>query len=280
MKTLRRDAGFSLAALIFFTTAASIFIAAAVPAYQMQAKREVEEELIFRGEEYVRGIQKYQRKFGIYPTSVDQLVETNGLRFIRRKYKDPVTGKDFRVITVNPDGSVNGSKLFAPNNSKPLLENGAIPTFGQPQAQTPGGRPPTPQTPQAPQTPFLSGGGAGQLQPLGGRPQTPQTPSPSSGPRGLGGGNQPTVSGGIIGVASDSDKDSIKVYNKRQKYDEWEFVAILGQGGQANPANPALPQPGANPGNPLAPPRSPTAAPGANPFGPGNIPAPTNPTRK
>ena len=267
MKTLRRDAGFSLAALIFFTTAASIFIAAAVPAYQMQAKREVEEELIFRGEEYVRGIQKYQRRLGIYPTSIDQLVETNGLRFIRRKYKDPVTGKDFRVITVNPDGSVNGSKLFAPNNSKPLLENGAIPTFGQPQFQTPGGRPQTPPTPQ----------------PLGGRPQTPPNPQiaprPLSGPQPLGSPNQPIVIGGIIGVASDSDKDSIKVYNKRQKYDEWEFVAILGQGGQANPANPALPQPGANPGNPL-PPRSPTAAPGANPFGPGNIPAPTNPTRK
>src|SRR2546430_11164061 len=45
-------------------------------AYQMQAKRALEEELIFRGEEYTRAIQKYQRKFGVYPTSMDQLVET------------------------------------------------------------------------------------------------------------------------------------------------------------------------------------------------------------
>ena len=52
----RRDAGFSLAALIFFATAASILAAAAVPAYQMQAKREREKELIFRGEEYARAI--------------------------------------------------------------------------------------------------------------------------------------------------------------------------------------------------------------------------------
>ena len=52
----RRDAGFSMAALIFFATAASILAAAAVPAYQMQAKREVEEELIFRGQEYTRAI--------------------------------------------------------------------------------------------------------------------------------------------------------------------------------------------------------------------------------
>ena len=74
----RRDAGFSLAALIFFATAASILAAAAVPAYQMQAKREREKELIFRGEEYARAILKYQKKFGVYPTSVDQLIQTNG----------------------------------------------------------------------------------------------------------------------------------------------------------------------------------------------------------
>src|SRR6266853_5442239 len=117
MQKHRRDAGFSLAALIFFATAASIFIAAAVPAYQMQAKRELEEELIFRGEEYTRAIQKYQRRFGVYPTSVDQLVSTNGLRFVRRAYKDPINGKDFRLITINPDGSVTGSKIFQQNIS-------------------------------------------------------------------------------------------------------------------------------------------------------------------
>jgi type II secretory pathway pseudopilin PulG len=58
----RRDAGFSLAVLIFFATAASILLTAAIPAYQMQARREREEELIFRGEEYMRAIQKFQRR--------------------------------------------------------------------------------------------------------------------------------------------------------------------------------------------------------------------------
>src|SRR5262247_1993276 len=115
MSTHRADAGFSLAAVIFFLTAASILIAATVPAYQMQAKRELEEELIFRGEEYTRAIQKYQRKFRVYPTSIDQLVSTNGLRFVRRAYKDPITNKDFRLILINPDGSLTGSKLFSAN---------------------------------------------------------------------------------------------------------------------------------------------------------------------
>src|SRR5947209_1308323 len=131
MKKRRRDAGFSLAALIFFATAASILAAAAVPAYQMQAKREREKELIFRGEEYTRAVQKYQRKFGVYPGSIDQLVQTNGLRFLRRAYKDPITGKDFRLIRINPDGSLSGSKLFMQNANNPQSLFGNTQIFGQ-----------------------------------------------------------------------------------------------------------------------------------------------------
>src|SRR5262245_14617025 len=98
----RRDAGFSLAALIFIATAVSILLSAAYPAYQMQAKRQTEEELIFRGEEYARAIQKFYRKFGVYPPSVDALVQTNGLRFFRGVSKVPFPGKNFRVFSLSP----------------------------------------------------------------------------------------------------------------------------------------------------------------------------------
>src|SRR5215475_4514030 len=136
MSTHRADAGFSLAAVIFFLTAASIFIAAVVPAYQMQAKRQMEKELIFRGEEYTRAIQKYQRRFAVYPSSVDQLVSTNSLRFLRRAYKDPITGKEFRLILINPDGSLTGSKLFTAGMANPALFGGNVTTAGR---GTPGG---------------------------------------------------------------------------------------------------------------------------------------------
>src|ERR1051326_1616325 len=104
-RSRRAPAGFALAVLIFFLTAASILIAVTVPVYQMQAKRAEEEELIFRGEEYVRAIQKFQRKFGAWPPSIDALVETNGIRFLRKAYKDPITDKPFRLITINADRS-------------------------------------------------------------------------------------------------------------------------------------------------------------------------------
>src|SRR5438128_10437876 len=131
MKRHRRDAGFSLAALIFFATAASIVAAAVVPVYQTQAKRQRELELIFRGGEYTRAIQKYQRKFGVYPSSVDQLLSTNGLRFLRRAYKDPITDKDFRLIRLNPDGSLSGSKVFSQNVANPQSLFGNTQIFGQ-----------------------------------------------------------------------------------------------------------------------------------------------------
>ena len=109
---IRRDAGFSLATLIVLASVASILLAASIPAYQMRAQREREEELIFRGEEYVRAIQKYQRKYNINPPTIDALLNTDGIRFVRRQYKDPITGEDFRIITVNPDGSVVGSNTL------------------------------------------------------------------------------------------------------------------------------------------------------------------------
>src|SRR3989442_16025324 len=122
MKKHRPDAGFSLTALIFFATAASILAAAAVPAYQMQAKRERELELIFRAEEYTRAIEKYRRKFNTPPTSIDQLLQTNGVRFLRRAYKDPITGKDFRLIRFGPDGhTLIGSKVSLPTVNNPPL---------------------------------------------------------------------------------------------------------------------------------------------------------------
>jgi hypothetical protein len=66
----------------------------AMPVWRHQAQREKEEELVFRGEQWVRAIQLYQRKNGpgVFPPSLDVLVQG---RFVRKKWKDPITGEDF-----------------------------------------------------------------------------------------------------------------------------------------------------------------------------------------
>ncbi len=63
------------------------------------ATREKEEELIFRGRQYARAIGLFQRKFAnTAPPTIDLLVEQ---RFLRKKYKDPITNDDFQPIYAN-----------------------------------------------------------------------------------------------------------------------------------------------------------------------------------
>ena len=51
-----------------------------------------------RGDQYVRAVRLYYRKFGHYPGSIEQLEKTNNIRFLRQKYVDPMTGKpDWRI---------------------------------------------------------------------------------------------------------------------------------------------------------------------------------------
>ena len=53
-----------------------------------------EVEAVHRGNQYVRAIRLYYRKFGHYPGSIEQLEKTNNIRFLRQRYVDPMTGKD------------------------------------------------------------------------------------------------------------------------------------------------------------------------------------------
>jgi type II secretory pathway pseudopilin PulG len=87
----RRDSGAMLLAVLFMMAIMVITALAVAPAFIMQAKRDREEEMIHRGTEYARAIKKYYKKFGRYPTTLEQLDNTNQIRFLRRRYKDPLT---------------------------------------------------------------------------------------------------------------------------------------------------------------------------------------------
>src|SRR5215510_6763817 len=71
-----------------------IALAVEAPRIAQQIKREKEEELIHRGNEYKNAIKKYFRKFGNYPSTIAQLENTNNMRFLRKRFVDPFTGKD------------------------------------------------------------------------------------------------------------------------------------------------------------------------------------------
>ena len=104
--------GFVLLSLLFFVAAIAIQVAISLPRAAMQAQRVRDERLIYRGKQYKRAVQLYFRKHQKYPEKIDDLEETNGQRFLRRRYKDPLTGEDeWRLIHMGADGRMTDSLI-------------------------------------------------------------------------------------------------------------------------------------------------------------------------
>ena len=88
------EAGYILLAVLFLVALMLLALAIAAPKMAQSIQRDRELELIHRGEQYKRAIKLYYRKYGAYPSSIDQLENTNQIRFLRKRYTDPMTGKD------------------------------------------------------------------------------------------------------------------------------------------------------------------------------------------
>lgn len=85
----RADEGYAMAALLVALSVMAIMMSAAMPTWSHMIRREKEEELLFRGNQYARAINQYQRKFAnASPASLDVLIEQ---RLLRKKFKDPLS---------------------------------------------------------------------------------------------------------------------------------------------------------------------------------------------
>lgn len=85
----KRRQGYTLLILVFFVFLLGLGLMVAVPVWETQIQREKEEELIFRGKQYVEAIRIFQTKFpGAFPKSLEEL-EKN--KCIRRLYPDPMS---------------------------------------------------------------------------------------------------------------------------------------------------------------------------------------------
>lgn len=243
----RRERGAALLIVVFFAAMMIVAASAAVPSVLTQGKREKEEDLIWRGEQYARAVKLFYRKNGRFPTSMDELTKPqNDVRFLRRAYEDPMNTEDgsWRLIYVGANGQLIGSTT----RSNALLNLPQRPGGAGPSPTgTTGGRPPGTGT-----TGTGTGTGSGSGTGTGTSNATPGT---------LGSG--PIIGGNIIGVASKVAKSSIKVYKGATIYRDWEFIwdptqdAALGGPGMQTPGigTPAGQPAGAPPGNP--PPRRP-----------------------
>jgi type II secretory pathway pseudopilin PulG len=241
----RSQRGYAMAALLVAMSVMAILMSAAMPVWKQTAQREKEEELIFRGQQYAHAIGLFQRKYAnAFPPSIDVLVEQ---RFLRKKFKDPITREDFVPILAG-QGALGSA---TPGSATP---------GGIPQAQTPG-------------TAGRSGLGRG------GAGATPTPGGIGAGTTGRGGTSPIGTAGaggvgGVTGVVSKSKEKSIRLYNGRNHYNEWAFVATqqqqtpgAGAPGSAVPGQPGGGRPG-QPG-PFSPGGGRPGQPGQRPGFPG-----------
>ena len=133
----RGNRGYAMAALLVGMSVMAVLMSALLPVWSHMATREKEEELIFRGKQYARAIGLFQRKYAnTPPPTIDVLVEQ---RFLRKKYKDPITKDDFQPLYANQAAQLGAG---APQGTqRPGQQAGAVlspPAQQQPQAGTTG----------------------------------------------------------------------------------------------------------------------------------------------
>ncbi len=109
----RHERGSALLIVFVFAAIVAILLYREMPIAAFEARRQKEQRLVDRGHEYQRAVQLYYRKFqGRYPANIEVLENSNNLRFLRRRYKDPFTGKDdWRLLHAGPGGQIIDSKV-------------------------------------------------------------------------------------------------------------------------------------------------------------------------
>jgi hypothetical protein len=249
-----------------------------------QGQREKEQEMIWRGKQYTRGIKLYYRKLGRFPNSMDDLVKpkVGNLRFMRQAYKDPMNKEDgsWRLIYVGPAGNLIGSLKPPQGGIQMPIAGGqaggaAGSTFGsfgsQPAPAPTGGIGAPGAAPAAPGTGTPGTGATGT------GAQGTDTTSTGTDSQAASTANTPVVMGGnIIGIGSKINHPSVIVYETAHNYRLYEFIwdpsKDLGVG--AAPGTPIGTPPGTgapiqnpigSPNNPLSPPQAPPTAAPPNP---------------
>src|ERR1700732_1706637 len=252
-----RQRGYMLITLMLALAVITIALLTVLPELSQQLRRDREEEMRHRGTAYMRAIQHFYKKFGRYPTRVEELENTNNLRFIRKRYKDPInrdaaTGqeKDFKLLH-QTDIMLNNGPLVGqiPGQSVPGqgglqgqgglggaqgglggLQGGLGGLGAQPGGlQQPGNS--AAQTPASGDSGNTSSGSpsSGNSSNAEENSNSPGSSSSNSnsGSNSTSGLNGPTFGGGpILGVASTSKAKSIRVFYDKNHYNDWLFIYV------------------------------------------------------
>jgi len=246
------EEGYILVAVIFMLAILVLTLAVALPRVKADLQRDREVETMHRGKQYIRAIQLYYKKFGGYPPNVDALVKTTEIRFLRKKYIDPMTGKDdWKPIQFGQNkapmsmgffGQAIGSSTVAgigPSGGNGItggagatlgsggLGSSSSSAFGSTSGSSSLFSSSSPGDSSTNTSASSSSSGTTGSTDANGNPNPSGSAFGSSGSGTFGGqtnGGQTFGGAGIIGFSPASAKQSILVYKKKNHYNEWEFV--------------------------------------------------------
>ena len=267
----RRDAGYMLLVLMLAVALLTITLMQVGLNYRRTILRDREVEMIHRGVQYERAVQLYYRKFGSYPASIEQLENTNKIRFLRQRYKDPMA----------PDGQwqiAHATDINLPGFTLPGAAGAAVAAQAAGAAGLTGAAANTAlaaaaalQANSASLSSAAPGTALGTDSSSAAAGSGPADTGPASG-----NGAGPLLGGGpMLGVISKSKVEGIHSFNNKSHFNEWYFIYDPSQdrpGVQLNgPYNPNLAlgttttTTGTPAGQPGTPASSTSAAPAAAP---------------
>jgi type II secretory pathway pseudopilin PulG len=231
------ERGFTLAGALTILAILAIFWALTLPLWARIKQRDNEEELIFRGNEYIEAIGRYHQKYGTYPPDLETLQK---LKFIRKLYPDPMT-KSGKWKVLHPDA---------------LVQTGAAGKINMPGGTTDDNKDQKKgkknklglNSDDDDDDEDMEDNDSGNSEDLPGLNKDEDKDKDEE--------KEVESVGPVVGVVSRSKKDSIKIYNGQDKYNKWKFVYMLQQKGQPAPGFPpggvgtpggVNPQPGQKP---------------------------------
>lgn len=288
----RSDSGYAYLMALFMVLTLVITSQVVLRNMVTEARSRRDEDMIWRGNQYIRAIRMYYRKTGHYPQKEEDLVKgVPNLHFLRAEaMKDPMNKNDdgeWGFIYTNAAGQIFGSSKYGSLQEMVIMDMNGGKMPGTPQDAN--GMGSSGQNSSA----SSSSSGTSSAAP-GVASDTPAGQTPSTGglpafgqagagvfPKPTGPVDNPIIGGQLSGVVSKADGTPVRVYKGGKTYKEWEFIwnpleeqaraVQQGLGGTQQPVG-AIPGLPIGPGGVQPPANGPANnnpnAPGAPPNGP------------
>jgi len=107
------ERGFLLITVVVAVAVLSVMMMVSLPVIETQLQRDLEEELLFRGRQYVRAIELYLQKHpNLYPRNLEILFLE---KCLRRPYKDPMTTEEKWDLVYQTSGAGKQSLIIVPS---------------------------------------------------------------------------------------------------------------------------------------------------------------------